>query len=741
MRRLAFTLVSLGLVAASAAPALASSPPRSVRLVSGGAGSQIAAPGGMAAKGTRTVFSTDEKLLPADTNATPDLYARDADGTLQLVSSGAGTDTPVFRGISPDGERTWYTTTHADLPASDSDSSVDVYERRRNGQLRQISVGNGAFDATFLGGSADGDHVLWSTAETITAAGDADVTPLNDLFDRRGDGTFRLVTPNTAVAVTADPTRHALSDDGVLASFSTTEDLDNAKDGDLTLDTYSVPTLGGSYTLLTPGTTTPTSAFVNSSGTLAWFVTADPVDPDLDTDTVDDVYERDSDGVTHLLSGGASSDPATLVGAMDDTSSTVFSTAEALLPTDTDGAGVDLYERRDDDTLHLISGGTTGAAASFIGENADGSIIFQTSDDLLPADTDGGTSDVYLRKHDGVLVLLTPDTPGALGVVHPGAAIPGTLPRTVFTTTVDLPGTGDTNGMSDVYEALPDGAHLLAPGAASGTNFTVNQAADGSRISFLTESPLAGTGDADDAQDVYEADFAIPTFSGMVTVAGTGKVGSTHKCTAPTVIGEAATASFSWLRDATAIKAAVTASYRPVAADAGHQLRCRVTATNPIGSGAINSAPRGIAPVAAANRLAGFPIVGLKLTCTTFAGAASTRYAWKRGTRSVKGRTARTYKIGRSDLGKRLTCTAVGRTGVLSSTATLRLTVPSRCVVPAVRGLTPLAAKTRLGNAGCRSTTTKVSGSGVARGLALSTSPGKGAKRANGARITIRVRR
>ncbi len=124
-----------------------------------------------------------------------------------------------------------------------------------------------------------------------------------------------------------------------------------------------------------------------------------------------------------------------------------------------------------------------------------------------------------------------------------------------------------------------------------------------------------------------------------------------------------------------------------------------------------------------------------------FSGATSTRYAWKRGTKTVKGRTSRSYKVGRSDLGKRVTCTAVGKAGALSAKATLKLTVPSRCTVPGIRGLTPLAAKTRLGNAGCRSSTRKVSGSGVTKGLALGTSPARGAKRANGARITILVRR
>ena len=89
------------------------------------------------------------------------------------------------------------------------------------------------------------------------------------------------------------------------------------------------------------------------------------------------------------------------MGALDDGSSVVFSTAEKLLPADGDTAGIDLYDRRADDSLHLVSGGTTDAlAAGFMGESADGSIVFQTSDALVAADTDI-SSDVYLRPRAG----------------------------------------------------------------------------------------------------------------------------------------------------------------------------------------------------------------------------------------------------------------------------------------------------------------------------------------------------
>jgi beta-lactam-binding protein with PASTA domain len=69
------------------------------------------------------------------------------------------------------------------------------------------------------------------------------------------------------------------------------------------------------------------------------------------------------------------------------------------------------------------------------------------------------------------------------------------------------------------------------------------------------------------------------------------------------------------------------------------------------------------------------------------------------------------------------------------------VTVPRQCAVSNVRGLLPADARTTLGNAGCRSVVRRVSGSGVPQGRVLGTTPGRKAKRANGARITIRVRR
>ena len=62
------------------------------------------------------------------------------------------------------------------------------------------------------------------------------------------------------------------------------------------------------------------------------------------------------------------------------------------------------------------------------------------------------------------------------------------------------------------------------------------------------------------------------------TLSGTARVGSTVTCSA--TFSAATTTSYAWLRDDAVIDSATAASYHLVAADAGHGIACRVSATN-----------------------------------------------------------------------------------------------------------------------------------------------------------------
>jgi hypothetical protein len=734
MRTPALLLVPLVLLAIGVSSASAAAPARTVRLLSGGSANVAATVSLMSRDGSRAVISTDEALVPQDTNGAFDAYARDSDGTLQLIGKGLGTGSSAVA-ISDDGDRVIYSTSDADL-AIDTDGTTDLYERRRDGSLRMISNSGAATPISFVGQSASGRDVIFSTTEAIAGTGDADA--VIDWFDRRADGSLRLVTPGTAVGMSQGFLGQSISADGSRISFDTGESL-LAADGDAASDTYTVSTDGPPYALITGGTTDPVPAGMNRAGDQWTFSSTTALVP-ADADTAQDVYQRDLDGSLHLISGGSANTGASAAMARDDGGSVVFITSEKLLPADGDTTASDLYERRANGTLRLISGGTSDAnPATFAGTNLDGSVLFFTNEALVPADTDA-TVDMYIRRPDGTLQLGTPNTPTITGSI--------TLPRTVndiaravMNLGTDVPGTGDANGQNDLYEVTDDGFRAITNGVAAGTIATSVQSADGSRIAFLTTSTIPGTGDSDTTLDAYEADFAVPVLNGLPTVSGNGRAGSTQTCNAPTAAGEGLTVPISWRRDGATIAGATGKTYTPVPADAGHKLSCRVTAKNGIGADTADSTGRKVPPAAKSPKLGGFPIVGTKLSCTSFAGATKTTYRWKRGSKTVRGRTGRTYKVSRSDLGKRVACAATARNGTLSTSVSQRVTVPRQCTVPLVRGLTPAAAKTKLGNAGCRSKTKRVTGSGVAVGLVLGTSPAKGKKRPNGTTVTINVRR
>ncbi len=208
MRYPALFLATFGLLVVATADASAAAPDRTVRLVSGNATlTDIPTGVGMSADGSRALFSTSESLVPEDTNSALDVYARDSNGKVQLIGTGKGAAGSAFAGVSADGNRTWYLTTDKDV-AADTDANTDVYEERRDGAIRLISAGNGTFQANFIDASDSGDHVLFSTTEPVPQTGDGDA--VLDLYDRRADGTVRLVTPGTALALQTPrgPPRH-----------------------------------------------------------------------------------------------------------------------------------------------------------------------------------------------------------------------------------------------------------------------------------------------------------------------------------------------------------------------------------------------------------------------------------------------------------------------------------------------------------------------------------------------------
>lgn len=147
--------------------------------LTGGNGAVDALPAGLSADGSHAYFETTESLTLADTDGGAlDVYEND-EVTTRLVSTGpadGGAPDPQgshLLGSSPNGARAYFTS-GARLTADDTDASVDLYVREA-GVTTLLSIGpaggNGAFDVEVngkgAGVSADGSRAIFRTLETL----------------------------------------------------------------------------------------------------------------------------------------------------------------------------------------------------------------------------------------------------------------------------------------------------------------------------------------------------------------------------------------------------------------------------------------------------------------------------------------------------------------------------------------------------------------------------------------------
>jgi N-formylglutamate amidohydrolase len=89
------------------------------------------------------------------------------------------------------------------------------------------------------------------------------------------------------------------------------------------------------------------------------------------------------------------------------------------------------------------------------------------------------------------------------------------------------------------------------------------------------------------------ASFSVPPANTTLpAISGTPHAGQTLACSTGTWSGSTPqTDAYAWLREGTPIAGATTNHYTVTTTDTGHQLRCRVTASNLAGSASAQSAP------------------------------------------------------------------------------------------------------------------------------------------------------
>ncbi|MGQ3058289.1 MAG: hypothetical protein ACT6T0_13960, partial [Nevskia sp.] len=165
-------VLGLFLLIAALLPATASAQILTLAHESQGAinGNQANAVGyaGRSTDGSKVFFTTIEQLASTDTDTSQDLYMRE-NGVTTHISQGAINGNGVFSasyvGISADGSKVFFTT-NEQLASTDTDTQIDIYQRE-NGVTTHISQGaingNGPTQVNYVGVSSDGSRVFFTT--------------------------------------------------------------------------------------------------------------------------------------------------------------------------------------------------------------------------------------------------------------------------------------------------------------------------------------------------------------------------------------------------------------------------------------------------------------------------------------------------------------------------------------------------------------------------------------------------
>jgi hypothetical protein len=350
---------------------------------------------GISADGSRVVTGQG---VGADGDGNPYWHPYEHIGnSAQSVDLAPGTTSGVlFDGMSADGSKVFFTTADKLLPA-DTDSSADIYEATVPGPglpvaLRLVSVGNGegcepveewnvvepgeTCGAVAIGGgagvSADGSTVYFLSPELLPGAGGGVANQPNLYVSRNGAAPRYVATiddnegkaiDNPAVTESvAEPETHhygnfQVTSTGRYAAFPSALSLtDYLSEGHFEIYRFDADSAPGASVIC--ASCAPTNAKAAGAASLpgnglglvddgrVFFNTTDALAP-RDLDRVADAYEWES-GQVQLISTGTSQSPSELLGVDADGTDAYFFTRDQLAPQDTNGNHVKIYDARTD---------------------------------------------------------------------------------------------------------------------------------------------------------------------------------------------------------------------------------------------------------------------------------------------------------------------------------------------------------------------------------------------------------
>lgn len=440
------------------------------------------------ADGARVFFSTEEPLVAADTDRGSDVYVRNLQlGTTELVSRGAAACAPGcgnaeldagFAGATPDGSKVFLVTVERLDQAADTDEAVDVYVRDLVAKTTKLvsgggagcepACGNGDFNATLRGVSADGSRAFFASAEQLTG-GDEDEAI--DIYARDlPEGPTALVSagaeacaPECGNSDASAAVFAGSSADGSRAFFATDEGLVTG-DTDGANDVYR--RFEGTTTLVSGGAAGQPASFASltSDGSRVFFVTAESL-VGADENSANDVYMWEG-GSPQLITSGSCCG-STFGAATAGGEAVLFTTTEQLDAADTD-ASADIYEQPvAGGSPALISAGEAAcapgcgngaAAARFNRAASDGSRVFFTTDEALSGQDFDADDDIYARDVGAETTTLATPPPGLCPVSNCDATFvdaSADATHAIFQT-VERLAAEDVDSEADIYERAPD---------------------------------------------------------------------------------------------------------------------------------------------------------------------------------------------------------------------------------------------------------------------------------------------
>lgn len=261
---------------------------------------------------------------------------------------------------------------------------------------------------------------------------------------------------------------------------------------------------------------------------------------------------------------------------------------------------------------------------------------------------------------DYVMKLSTYQLP--LLTLMPTPKITGTAQ--VGSTLTANPGTWD-EGTTLTYQWMRNGGSYIS-GAKSST-YTVSPADAGTQISVAVTASKPGYSGARKTSAPTAVVAKGVLTSATPTISVSPAVGKTVTAVPGAWGPSPVTFTYQWLRGGASISGATSATYTPVAADAGTRLSVTVTGTK---SGYTTKAATSTSTVVANGTLTGATPtitgttkVGSTLTARTGTWApapVTLSYQWLRNGVAISGATAGTYKLTSTDKGKRISVRVTG---------------------------------------------------------------------------------